>query len=97
MRNESAKLLHVTTLLPPSCFDAGAYTLGNKICAAAICVSIALEKQGHAELDERADVMSEVTHGGQGENGVTAAEDEGERERQRDRATSSSGAYCSVG
>lgn len=35
-----------------------------------ICVLAALEKQGWERQDGGNDVMDEVTHGGQGENGV---------------------------
>lgn len=56
-----------------------------------ICVLAALEKQGRERQDGGNDVMDEVTHGGQGENGViVTGEDEVEREREG-RGTSISG------
>lgn len=61
-----------------------------------ICVLAALEKQGWERQDGGNDVMDEVTHGGQGENGViVTGEDEVERERGEGRA--SQGPPCSVG
>lgn len=55
-----------------------------------ICVLAALEKQGRERQDGGNDVMDEVTHGGQGENGVIVT-GEDEVEREGGRGTSISG------